>query len=31
MGHSDFGSPPGHIEIETLEGLRAFYRFFIPS
>jgi NAD(P)-dependent dehydrogenase (short-subunit alcohol dehydrogenase family) len=27
-GHSDFGSSPGHIEIDTrqLEGLRAFYR-----
>ena len=27
-GHSDFGSPPGHIEIDTLqlEGLRTFYR-----
>jgi len=27
-GYSDFGSPPGHIEIDTrqLEGLRTFYR-----
>jgi hypothetical protein len=27
-GHSDFGSPPGHVEIDTrqLEGLRTFYR-----
>ena len=27
-GHSDFGFPPGHIEIDTrqLDGLRTFYR-----